>query len=165
MSSSHEVREVESPEQFEELIQSNEFTATIVDFTASWCPPCRAIKPIFEEMATRYTDIQFLKVDVDELKSVARDAKIYAMPTFIIYRGGERTNESIRGADKEALRALLNSVSTTTTAAQGGAEGAYPNGTNNNNNNNTNVDDDHDSMSNDDSMKKKKKRKSCCTIC
>lgn len=160
---SGQVHEVESAEQFSELIQPQQnsgFAATIVDFTASWCPPCRAIKPVFEEMATHYTDIQFLKVDVDELKVVARDAKIYAMPTFIIYRGGERTNESIRGADKEALRALLESVS----SVKGSDESGQKSQAHNNNNQGGNGNDaDNDDTA--DLAKTKKKRKSCCVIC
>ncbi|XP_075264529.1 thioredoxin-like [Convolutriloba macropyga] len=42
------------------------FGVTIVDFTASWCPPCRMIAPKFEEMSKQFTSIKFIKVDVDE---------------------------------------------------------------------------------------------------
>jgi thioredoxin 1 len=44
----------------------------VIDFTASWCGPCRAIAPLFVEHAKKYTQAVFLKVDVDELKVRAR---------------------------------------------------------------------------------------------
>lgn len=40
----------------------------VIDFTASWCGPCRVIAPFFVELAKRFTDVIFLKVDIDELK-------------------------------------------------------------------------------------------------
>ncbi len=61
-------------------------------------------------MSTKYTDIQFLKVDVDDLKDIARQANIFAMPTFIIYKDGKKTSMSQRGADKNGLRKLLESI-------------------------------------------------------
>ena len=40
----------------------------IVDFSATWCGPCRMISPYFEELSTKYTSITFLKVDVDAVE-------------------------------------------------------------------------------------------------
>jgi thioredoxin 1 len=39
----------------------------VIDFSASWCGPCKMMEPVFKEMAGRFTDVAFLKVDVDEL--------------------------------------------------------------------------------------------------
>lgn len=40
----------------------------IVDFTATWCGPCRMIAPVFEELSTQFPTLVFLKVDVDEVE-------------------------------------------------------------------------------------------------
>ena len=39
----------------------------VIDFSASWCGPCRFIEPAFKELASRFTDAIFVKIDVDEL--------------------------------------------------------------------------------------------------
>ncbi|EPS63764.1 hypothetical protein M569_11021, partial [Genlisea aurea] len=40
---------------------------TVVDFSATWCGPCRFMEPIFNDFSRKYTDVDFVKIDVDEL--------------------------------------------------------------------------------------------------
>lgn len=40
----------------------------VIDFTATWCGPCRFIEPAFKEFSVKYTDVEFIKIDVDELE-------------------------------------------------------------------------------------------------
>ncbi|XP_038886211.1 thioredoxin H-type-like [Benincasa hispida] len=88
----------------------------VVDFTASWCGPCRTIAPYFSELAKNHPGVIFLKVDVDELNTVASEWKINAMPTFVFVKGGE-TVHKIVGADKGALLKKLEELKTPTAAA------------------------------------------------
>lgn len=74
----------------------------VVDFTASWCGPCKRIAPFFEEMSTRYTRAVFLKVDVDECQETAAANKITAMPTFVFFRNKTKIDQ-MSGADTNAL--------------------------------------------------------------
>ena len=73
----------------------------IVDFTASWCPPCKRIGPIFEGMAPQYAGrMHFKKVDVDANADAKNFAEIAAMPTFRIYKDGVQIEDHLRGADE-----------------------------------------------------------------
>ncbi|XP_050228471.1 thioredoxin H1-like [Mercurialis annua] len=78
----------------------------VVDFTATWCGPCKFIAPIFAEMAKKLPHITFLKVDVDELKTVAQDWDVDAMPTFAFLRGGKIVDRVV-GAQKAELEKTI----------------------------------------------------------
>ncbi|XP_010932739.2 LOW QUALITY PROTEIN: thioredoxin H1 [Elaeis guineensis] len=87
----------------QQLQQGNESKKLVViDFTASWCAPCRMIAPIFAELARKFPGVLFLKVDVDELKSVAQDWAIEAMPTFVFLKEGTIVDKLV-GAHKDDL--------------------------------------------------------------
>ena len=59
---------------------------TLVDFYATWCPPCRASAPAFGAMSTKWAGAEFVKCDVDECREVAQREGVTAMPTFKIYK-------------------------------------------------------------------------------
>ncbi|PWN28706.1 thioredoxin H-type-like protein, partial [Jaminaea rosea] len=78
----------------------------VVDFTASWCGPCRMIAPTFESLAKKHTGSVFLKVDVDENAAVARAYSVSAMPTFVFLKN-KSVIETLRGANPSQLTSLV----------------------------------------------------------
>jgi len=74
----------------------------VVDFTATWCGPCKRIAPFFDELSTKYPKAVFLKVDVDQCQETAAGNGVSAMPTFICFRNKTKIDK-IQGADNKAL--------------------------------------------------------------
>jgi thiol-disulfide isomerase/thioredoxin len=79
-------------------------------FTASWCPPCKMIGPVFEKMAPEYPEIKFLKVDVDENPEAAGKFQISSVPTFLFSDDGEILGSGVVGADEVGIRGQLHAL-------------------------------------------------------
>lgn len=88
------------------LEEAAEAQLVVVDFSAKWCGPCRAIAPLYKEMAAEMKDVLFLTVDVDVSQDVAAKMAISSIPTFILFKNGER-RELLRGASATKLRAAI----------------------------------------------------------
>ncbi|MFU0663249.1 thioredoxin [Gardnerella vaginalis] len=74
-------------QNFEKIASTNEIV--VVDFWATWCGPCRAFGPVFEQVSEKYPDIPFVKIDVDESSEIAAAAQIRAVPTIMVIKRGE----------------------------------------------------------------------------
>jgi thioredoxin len=68
----------------------------IVDFTAPWCAPCRAIAPALEELA-RESELSLVSVDVDENPATAARFHVLSLPTVMLFAGGE-PRKTVHGA-------------------------------------------------------------------
>ncbi|KGN59999.1 thioredoxin H-type [Cucumis sativus] len=92
----------------QQLLKGKQFDKLIVvDFTAAWCGPCRAIAPVFVELAEKMSNVIFLKVDVDKLTTVAAEWGVSALPCFMFLKNGKMVDRFV-GARKDALRKLVS---------------------------------------------------------
>jgi thioredoxin 1 len=72
----------------EEVLKSNE--PVLVDFWAEWCMPCKMLAPTIDKLATDYTGkVKVGKLDTDSNRDVAMRFSISAIPTVILFKGGE----------------------------------------------------------------------------
>ena len=83
----------------------------VVDFTAVWCGPCQRIAPLFAELAKQHGNALFVKVDVDELEDLMHSCEVLAMPTFQIYKGGEKVDTLTGANDKKLVDMVAKHVS------------------------------------------------------
>lgn len=80
----------------------------LVDFWATWCPPCRMQSPIVDELAEERTDIRVGKVNVDEQPELAEKFDVQNIPTLIIFKGGKAVKVLVGLRSKEQLMAEFN---------------------------------------------------------
>jgi thioredoxin 1 len=68
----------------------------IVDFTASWCPPCRALAPVFEKLSQTYTGkLRFARMDTDENLKTPMQVGIQGMPTLVLFSNSQQVGRLI----------------------------------------------------------------------
>ena len=120
--SSSSIAHPSSLDAFYELLAQTAPRLLVVDFFAEWCGPCKRVAPQFAELATKHQRVaRFAKVDVDAAPDLAQNAGVRAMPTFHIYKAGERVFE-LKGADIGKLEAAVLQWSTDVGAALEAAE-------------------------------------------
>lgn len=76
------------------------------------CPPCKAIKPLYEELSSKYPAVAFGKIDIDDNSDAALEFNIVSVPTFVFF-DGENIQERFSGADPGKLEKLLEDLDST----------------------------------------------------
>ncbi|CEJ56859.1 hypothetical protein PMG11_05575 [Penicillium brasilianum] len=88
------VSNIDNPQTFKVLISSG---PVLVDFYATYCGPCKQVAPKISALAENYQNVRFLQVDIEVMKTVARQYQVTAMPTFVLMQDGEEDKRVIGG--------------------------------------------------------------------
>ncbi|KAK6617455.1 hypothetical protein RUM43_014464 [Polyplax serrata] len=101
------VLEVKGKKDLSVKIQEAGNKLVVIDFFADWCGPCKQIAPQIEEMEAEYSNVVFLKVDVDENEEISEEYQITAMPTFFFIKNGNKL-DFFTGANVTKLKLTIN---------------------------------------------------------
>lgn len=94
---------VTSVEQFEQVTSKSE-GLVLVDFWATWCPPCKFMNPILAELAESEAGaVTVVKVDVDQNRALAEKYKIESIPTLFLFKGGKAVDMKVGALPKADL--------------------------------------------------------------
>lgn len=101
---------VYTEQEFDQLVRQADHPV-LVDFTASWCPPCKRMKPILAELeAEREGALSVVAIDVDANPDLAQQFQVQYLPTFILYKDGEALDLRYGMIPKDQLTAWIDGL-------------------------------------------------------
>ena len=92
-------------DSFDEEVLNSEIT--LVDFNASWCGPCRMLKPILDEIAEETTTCKIVSINIDEEAELATNYHISSIPCLILFKDGKEVKRVVGLRSKEDIMKML----------------------------------------------------------
>jgi thioredoxin 1 len=104
------IQSIAGEDNFQDIVLQSK-SPVMVDFWAQWCAPCLAAAPVLEELEKEYTGkIDFAKVNVDENGPLAAKYGIAAIPTMLMFKGGQPVQQILGYRPKKELQKVLDEV-------------------------------------------------------
>lgn len=88
-----------------EVLQSS--VPVLADFNAGWCGPCRAMKPMLDDLAAGNPGYKIVSIDIDEEDELAEEYDVSSIPCLVVFKGGEEVNRSVGLIPQDAIAALV----------------------------------------------------------
>lgn len=94
-------------QKFPELVAGAD--VAVLEFGAVWCPPCKALLPILEELAGECgPNVAIAKTDADDSPELASQFGVMSLPTVIVFKGGEPVDKLVGLRPKEVYRTVID---------------------------------------------------------
>ncbi len=96
-------------EEFDDIIKSKK--VCVLDFSATWCGPCKMMAPVFEDVSDKYKGkYYFYKIDIDSAEDLANKLNISAVPTILVYENGVEKGRTSGYMDADELERFINGL-------------------------------------------------------
>jgi thioredoxin 1 len=82
----------------------------VIDFYADWCNPCKVLAPIIEEAEKEFTEVEFVKVNVDENPEMAAIHGVRAIPTLVFTADDEVVNRKVGNVSKDQISEIIKEI-------------------------------------------------------
>ena len=89
------------------LLQKRGAKKLVLDFTASWCGPCKLLFPVIKLLCEKFPELTFVKIDVDEFEEIVEERDITCMPTIQLVHNKEIKNK-VEGLDVDTIVSVIN---------------------------------------------------------
>jgi thioredoxin len=106
-----DIVKIHSAEEFKNLKKEYPDKILIIDFWAVWCSPCMMFAPVFEKIQKEhYQDFIFVKINVDEVGSIAQTYRITGIPTTLFIKNDEVIHKIVGAVNEEYIRKVLEKL-------------------------------------------------------
>ena len=96
-------------ESFEkEVLQSEK--PVVLDLFATWCGPCKMLRPVLEELSEEHNEVKFVSVDVDEESEIAMKYGVSSIPCLVFLKNGEEVDRSVGFRPKDAIEDMIGTL-------------------------------------------------------
>lgn len=95
------MKAIQNETEYQQLSQAQ----TVFMFTASWCPDCRVIEPDLPQLESKYPNFNIVSVDRDAYIDLAIKEGVMGIPSFIVYKDGERVGDYI-GKERKSIEQI-----------------------------------------------------------
>ncbi|MCX8074734.1 MAG: thioredoxin [Clostridia bacterium] len=99
------VRHIDEKEFESEVLGSK--SVVLVDFYATWCPPCKLIAPVLDEISESRANFNIVKINVDENPSISMQYNVESIPTLLFFKNGKIVDKLIGYNPKEKVEKIL----------------------------------------------------------
>ena len=92
-------------DNFDSLVSEG---VVIVDFFANWCGPCRMLGPVLEELSNSRSEVNVVKIDVDQEEDLARRFGVMSIPALYLFKNGKQVDNKVGFMPLEDLIEWIN---------------------------------------------------------
>ena len=90
-----------------DLTEANVKELAVLDFSATWCGPCKMLAPVLEHVADGMPDVSFYSIDVDENFALAQEFRVSSIPCLVVLKNGQEVDRTIGFEPQPAIQAFL----------------------------------------------------------